>query len=101
MSQIENIDRFKLIEIKSNLLNQQQLEEIYQKVGNYESLINKRATLYKERGLKNKNLSENDCKELLLEHYTFLARPVIIYNEHIFVGNSKKVIEQMLEIVNQ
>ena len=51
-------------------------------------------------GLKDENLTENDFKRYILEHYTFLARPVIIYNDQIFVGNSPKNIGEMLQTVN-
>lgn len=60
--------------------------------GNYESLLNKRAKLYQERKLKEQKLSENDCRDLILDHYTFLKRPVFILEEEIFVGNSKKTV---------
>ena len=30
---------------------------------------------------------EEDYRALLLEHYTFLKRPVLIYDENIFIGN--------------
>jgi arsenate reductase len=43
--------------------------------------------------LKNADLTEADYKHYILDHYTFLSRPVIIYNDTIFIGNSKKVIE--------
>jgi len=30
-----------------------------------------------------------------LEEYTFLKRPVFIYNNEIFIGNAKKTIESL------
>jgi arsenate reductase len=50
--------------------------------------------------LKNKNLSEKDFKHYILEHYTFLSRPVIIIDNQIFVGNSKKVVEALKTVLN-
>jgi arsenate reductase len=62
---------------------------------------NNRADFIKTTPLeKNENLSENDIKHLILEHYTFLSRPVIVYEDDIFIGNSSKTIAQMLEQVN-
>ena len=55
-------------------------------------LINKRSRLYNERNLKNKNIKEADYKKLLLEHYTFLKRPILINEQEVFIGNSKKVV---------
>ena len=61
--------------------------------GSYEALFSKRARLYKERDLKNQNLTEEDYKNLILGHYTFLKRPVIITEDQIFVGNAKQTVE--------
>ncbi|MFC5047555.1 arsenate reductase family protein [Aquimarina hainanensis] len=84
---------FELQDIKSDAITPEQLEEMKTLAGNYESLFSKRARLYKERDLKNQHLTEGDFKALLLEHYTFLKRPVIINGTSIFIGNSKKTIE--------
>ncbi len=92
---------FVLQDIKSEAITQSQLEEMKSLSGTYESLFSKRARLYKERDLKNKTLSENDYKDLILEHYTFLKRPVIIYDNQIFIGNSKKVVEAANKQINE
>jgi arsenate reductase (glutaredoxin) len=81
---------FELQDIKENPLTREQLQELQHRAGSYEALFSKRARLYKERDLKNKQLNEEDYKNLLLEHYTFLKRPVIINDQQIFIGNSKK-----------
>lgn len=91
---------FVLQDIKGEAITQSQLEEMKSLSGTYESLFSKRARLYKERDLKNKTLSENDYKDLILEHYTFLKRPVIIYDDQIFIGNSKKVVEAANKQIN-
>ena len=82
------------IDIKKNPLNISQLEELHAISGNYEVLFSRRAKLYKQRDLKNKILSEETLKELLLEHYTFLKRPVLIYDKKLFIGNSAVVVEK-------
>ena len=88
-----NLDKDVILQdIKSEPITTNQLEEMYQLSISYESLFSKRAKLYKERDLKNKMLSEQDYKDLILEHYTFLKRPVLMYNNQIFIGNSKKVV---------
>lgn len=100
LKQIKNIDEFQLQDIKEEDITVKQVEEMQALTGNYETLFSKRAKLYKEMGLKDENLTENDFKRYILEHYTFLARPVIIYNDQIFVGNSPKNIGEMLQTVN-
>ena len=91
------LDRFELIEIKSNPMTELQLEAIFQYSNNYEALFNKRAKKYHAQGLKEQDLTEADFKRLLLEEYTFLKRPVIVYNNELFVGNSKKTIDNLQE----
>lgn len=81
---------FDLREIKSNTITAEELDTMYQHTGSYEALFNKRSRQYTARDLKNQNLSEEDYKCLILEEYTFLKRPVILYNGQLFVGNSKK-----------
>tara|TARA_A100001015_G_scaffold179475_1_gene199521 strand:+ start:236 stop:607 length:372 start_codon:yes stop_codon:yes gene_type:complete len=78
-----------LIDIKKEPLTPLQLEELYQLIGSYENLINKRAQLFKKQNIDPQNLSESIAKDLLLDHYTFLKRPVLVYREKIFVGNRK------------
>lgn len=84
---------FRLQDIKNEPLTQDELEELKKRAGSFEELLNKRARLYKERDLKNKDLSPDDIKNLLLEHYTFLKRPVVVIDEELFAGNSKSTVE--------
>jgi len=91
---------FVLQDIKSEAITPDQLEEMKSLTGDYESLFSKRARLYKERDLKNKHLTEDNYKDLILEHYTFLKRPVILYDNQIFVGNSKKVVAAANTAIN-
>ncbi len=82
-----------LQDIKTRAISAKQLEEMQQLAGSYEALFSKRARLYKERNLKDQQLTEDDYKNLILEHYTFLKRPVIMIEDQIFIGNTKKVVE--------
>ncbi|TJY38251.1 arsenate reductase family protein [Pontimicrobium aquaticum] len=79
-------------DIKEQPIAVSQLEEMHQLAGSYEALFSKRAKLYKEMDLKNQSLTEADYKHYILDHYTFLKRPVIIVDNQIFIGNSKKTI---------
>ena len=80
-------------DIKTEPITSTQLEEMQSLSGSYESLFSKRAQLYRKRELKNKDLKEEDYKNLILEHYTFLRRPVFMLDGKIFIGNSKKTVE--------
>jgi arsenate reductase len=72
------------------------VDEMKSLAGSYEALFSKRAQLYKERDLKNKNLTETDYKSLILEHYTFLSRPVFVIDGKIYIGNSQKVVNEVI-----
>lgn len=91
---------FILQDIKEEPVTEKQLLEMRKLSGNYENLLNKRAKLYKERDLKNKDLGEEDYKKLLLDHYTFLKRPVIFNKGQIFIGNSKATVAAAKKSVN-
>ena len=92
---------FILQDIKEQDITVKQLETMHNLSGCYESLFSKRAKLYKEMDLKNHSLNEKDFKHYILEHYTFLKRPVIISGEYIFIGNSKKVVEAAKQFINE
>ena len=93
IKELKPMDGFLFQDIKTENITPEQLAEMYTLSGSYEALFSKRARLYKERDLKEKTLTENDYKELILEQYTFLKRPVLINDNQIFIGNSKKVVE--------
>ena len=81
-------------DIKEQPITVSQLEEMHQLVGSYEALFSKRAKLYKEMGLKNQSLKEDDYKHYILDHYTFLNRTVIVFEDQIFIVNSQKTIKE-------
>lgn len=90
---------FILQDIKSEDITAKQLEEMQTLAGSYETLFSKRAKLYKEMDLKNQDLTERDFKNYILQHYTFLSRPVIIVNDQIFIGSSQKTVEAAKEAI--
>ena len=92
---------FELQDIKTQPITVKQIEEMKALAGSYESLFSKRAKLYKERDLKNEDLNEDDYKAFILEHYTFLSRPVILFNRFIFIGNSKSTVEAAKLALNE
>jgi arsenate reductase len=87
-------------DIKEEEITVAQLEGMHKISGSYESLFSKRAKLYKEMDLKNQNLEERDYKHYILDHYTFLKRPVVIIDNQIFIGNSQKTIKEAKAVVD-
>ena len=83
-----------LQDIKTEQITEEQLLEMKEMAGTYEALFSRRAMKYRSMGLNEMELSEEDYKRYILEEYTFLKRPVMISGDQIFIGNSKKVVEQ-------
>jgi arsenate reductase len=84
-------------DIKTHPISPEDLERMRELAGSYEALFSKRARLYKARNLKDQTLVEADFKNLILEHYTFLKRPVLIYNSQIFIGNAARTVSATKE----
>ena len=83
-------------DIKQDPITIEELEEMYALSGSYEALFSKKAQLYKSMGLKDKGLTEDDFKKYILEHYTFLSRPVFIIDGGIYIGNTQ---QNMLKVM--
>jgi arsenate reductase len=87
-------------DIRENPINEESLAKMYALTGSYEALFSKRAQLYKSLGLKDKKLTEVDFKKYLLEHYTFLSRPVFLIENKIYIGNNQKVINEVISVLS-
>ena len=87
-------------DIRQNPITEKELEEIHLLSGSHEALFSKKAQLYKSLDLKNKTLLEADYKMYLLQHYTFLSRPVFIIDGKIFIGNSQKNIAEVIKVLS-
>jgi len=90
MKSLNLTDDITLIDIKKSPLTSSQLDDLYQLSGSYEALLNKRAQKLKD--MDKSTLSEHKIQSLLLEHYTFLKRPVLVYKEELFIGNAKATV---------
>lgn len=95
-----NTESFILQEIKLEPITVKQLEEMRALTDSYEALFSRRSKKFTAMDLKNQVLSETDYKQLILNEYTFLKRPVIIVDNKIFVGNAKKTIDALKEFLN-
>lgn len=93
----KDLSDWELREIKSEPITKDELAEMYAKTKSYEALFSKKSTQIKAREIDVKSLQEKDFKKLLLDHYSFLKRPVFITDEEIFVGNDKENLENLTE----
>jgi arsenate reductase-like glutaredoxin family protein len=85
-----NLSGFVLQEIKTEPITVKQLDELYSLTKSYEVLFSRRAKKYTQMDLKNQNLTEKDYRQLILDEYTFLKRPVIINGNEVYVGSTQK-----------
>jgi len=97
---LPNSDKLAFHDIRQNPITEQELEEMYALSRSYEALFSKKAQLYKSMDLKNKSLTEADFKKYLLEHYTFLSRPVFIIDGQIYIGNGQKNIIEVIKALS-
>ena len=97
---LPNSDKLEFHDIRQNPITSHELDEMFQLSGSYEALFSRKAQLYKSLDLKNKSLSESDFKKYLLEHYTFLSRPVFIIDDKIYIGNSQKNVSEVIKVLS-
>jgi arsenate reductase len=88
---------FKFHDIKQDPITVAELEKMRELSGSYEAIFSKKAQLYKSMDLKNKSLTEDDYKKYILEHYTFLSRPVFIIKDKIYIGNTQQNMLQVMK----
>lgn len=84
--------------IKEEKITPAQLDEMKDMIGSYEALFSRRALKYKAMGLKDKKLTEKDYRDLILQEYTFLKRPVVISGKKIFSGSEKKTVAELIKL---
>ena len=88
-----------IVNIKKDPISKKDLESIYKIANSYEVLFNKRAQLFRKIKKESKKISEKDYKDLILAHYSFLKRPLLVIEEKLFMGNSKEtVIDAKIEL---
>lgn len=88
---------FELQDIKTEPLTGEQVDALKERAGSYEALFSRRSQQFQKLKLGEKHLTEADYRHYLLEHYTFLKRPVIDYQGQLFIGSEKKTLEALKE----
>ena len=93
LKQVRDFGDFDVRDVKTNPLDIDEIDSLAKRAGGYELIFNKQSQKYRQQGLKNKDLSEDDYRQLLSEEYTFLKRPVFLIDDKIFVGNSNTTVD--------
>lgn len=84
-----DLSNWELQEIKSHPITEEDLQKMYKKTHSYEALFSRKSTQIKKRGIDVNTLKEENFRQLILEHYSFLKRPVFLTDDRIFIGNEK------------
>lgn len=76
---------YEFIDLKKEPLTIDEIKELEFKVG-LDVLVNKRGTTYRNLGLKDKDLSNEEMIEVLEQNQSMIKRPVLVLGEGVLVG---------------
>ena len=96
-----NLDGVELQDIKKEKMTEAQVDDMIKRAGSAEALFSRKAMKYRSMGLGEKNLGESDYRQLIIDEYTFLKRPVALINDQIFIGNTKAVVADLIAALNE
>ena len=82
--------------LKEQPLSEDDVRALAKKVGGVEKLFSKRAMKYRQMGLHEQQLSEDDLVRLMAEEYTFVTRPVIVRGDRATAGFSAKRVDELV-----
>lgn len=91
----ENEVEFEFIDLKKEPLTIDEIKELEFKVG-LDVLVNKRGTTYRNLGLKDKNLSDQEMIQALQENQSMIKRPVLVLDEAVLVGYDEKAFKNFV-----
>jgi arsenate reductase len=83
-------------DLKAQPLQRAEVEDLARKVGGAEKLFSKRAMKYRQRGLHEQDLSNDDLLQLMAEEYTFITRPVVVRGDQATAGFAKKRLDELV-----
>ncbi|WP_420129074.1 arsenate reductase family protein [Longimicrobium sp.] len=83
-------------DVKTQPLTRAEVEELARKVGSADKLFSRRAMKYRQMGLHEQQLSEDDLLRLMTEEYTFVTRPVIVRGDRATAGFSAKRVDELV-----
>lgn len=86
-------------DLKTQPLSREEVEELARKVGSVEKLFSRRAMKYRQLGLHEQELSDDDLLRLMTEEYTFVTRPVIVRGDRATAGFSAKRVDELVSSV--
>ena len=101
INELEIQDAVYLQDVKKQKITPEQLAFLYAHTHSYETLINKRGRVYAQLKKDGKPFTEATYKALLMQEYSCLKRPILIWNDKVFLGNSKATVAQMKDVLHE
>lgn len=83
-------------DLKAEPLRRAEVEELARKVGGAEKLFSRRALKYRQMGLHERQLADDDLLRLMTEEYTFVTRPVVVRADRATAGFSAKQLDALV-----
>ncbi len=82
--------------LKEEPLSLDEVRDLAAKVGSVEKLFSRRAMKYRQLGLHERELSEEEMVRLMSEEYTFVTRPVVVRGERAIAGFTPKRTDELV-----
>lgn len=76
--------------IKEAPLTREEIEKLAKNAGGIENIFSRRSNKYRELGLKDKPLSDEEMLDLMADEYTFLKRPILVAGDTLIAGFFEK-----------
>ncbi|MDX2085481.1 MAG: arsenate reductase family protein [Candidatus Melainabacteria bacterium] len=84
--------------LKEDAIGRETVAQLAEAVGGVEKLFSKRAMKYRSLGLDKKTLSDDDMLDYMVQEYTFIKRPVVVFEDGLtLAGFSAKQYEAALK----
>ena len=87
--------------IKDEPLSRAEIEKLAEMLGGAENLFSRRSVKYRELGLRDKTLSEEELLDLMESEYTFLKRPILVAGDTAIAGFFEKEYDAFFTAANQ
>ncbi len=87
---------FTFRDLKKEPLSPNELADLVMKAG-LDTLVNQKGKKWKMLGLADKQLTDNDLFDVLLEHQTIIKRPVLRHGEAVMVGFDEDAVASFVE----
>lgn len=91
---------YEFIDVKKEPLSLEEIKELEYKVG-LDVLVNKKGTTYRNLGLKDKEVDEEEMILILEQNQSMIKRPVLIKDEAVLVGYDEDAFTSFLEEDNK